>query len=101
MLKIRSRYIIKQIFDNIIERRYLSIVKYNKKHQNILNLSIKNYKIYNQIEIELIPISNYEKKIYLLIEIMKIMTLYIYILIIIKQKNINTVHLNINLKFQR
>ena len=61
MLKIRSRYIIKQIFDNIIERRYLSIVKYNKKHQNILNLSIKNYKIYNQIEIELIPISNYEK----------------------------------------
>ena len=91
MLKIRSRYIIKQIFDNIIERRYLSIVKYNKKHQNILNLSIKNYKIYNQIEIEL----------YLLIEIMKIMTLYIYILIIIKQKNINTVHLNINLKFQR
>ena len=60
MLKIRSKYIIKQIFENIIEKKNMQLVKYNKKLQNIINLSLKSYKMYNQTEIELIPVLSYK-----------------------------------------
>ena len=43
------------IFRNPRRRRFLNIVKYNKRIQNQLNLSIKDYKEYPQIEIEIIP----------------------------------------------
>ena len=62
MLKIKSRYIINLIFENISEEKYLRLIKYNKKIQNILDKSLKDYKEYNQIEIELIPISNYKNE---------------------------------------
>ena len=52
---IKSNYILSKIYDNIQKRKYLEIVKYNKKMQNRLNLSIKDYEIYTQIEIEIIP----------------------------------------------
>jgi len=60
MLKIRSKYIIKQIFENIIDKKNIQLVKYNKKLQNIINLSLKSYKMYNQTEIELIPVLSYK-----------------------------------------
>ena len=56
---IKSNYILSKIYDNIQKRKYLEIVKYNKKIQNRLNLSIKDYKEYSEIftpiEIEIIP----------------------------------------------
>ena len=55
MLKIRSNYIKKKIFKNISEKKCLQLLKFNKNIQNILHMSIKDYKLYNQIEIELIP----------------------------------------------
>ena len=56
---IKSKYILSKIYDNIPKKKKLEIVKYNKKIQNRLNLSIKDYKeyseIFSQIEIEIIP----------------------------------------------
>ena len=56
---IKSRYILSKIYNNITKKKKLEIVKYNKKIQNRINLSVKNYKEYSEtftpIEIEIIP----------------------------------------------
>ena len=54
--KISSKYIIKHIFDFLDQRILLKTVKYNKKFQNELNLSLNDYKVYSQIEIDIIPV---------------------------------------------
>ena len=57
--KIKSRYILSKIYDNMTKKKKLEIVKYNKRIQNRINLSVKNYKEYSEtftpIEIEIIP----------------------------------------------
>ena len=65
MLKIRSKYIIKRIFDNLMIKKSLLIMKINKKLQNKIDYSIKDYIEYNQIEIDLklIPDYSIERKI--------------------------------------
>ena len=59
---IKSNYFLERIYDNILKKKSLEIVKYNKKLQNRINLSIKAYKEYSekftQIEIEIIPCNN-------------------------------------------
>ena len=59
---IKSRYILSKIYDNMTKKKKLEIVKYNKKIQNRINLSIKNNKEYSEIftpiEIEIIPIKS-------------------------------------------
>ena len=56
---INSKYILKKIFDNINKEKAFKIINYNKKLQNKLDISIKDYKelfeIYSTIEIEIIP----------------------------------------------
>ena len=52
---IKSRYILSKIYNNIPKIKKLVIVKYNKRIQNRLNLSNKDYKEYCEIEIEIIP----------------------------------------------
>ena len=52
---IKSRYILSKIYDNISKRKKLLIVRYNKRMQNRLNLTIKNYEKFLEIEIEIIP----------------------------------------------
>ena len=56
---IKSRYILSKIYDIMLQKKKLEIVRCNKKIQNRLNLSIKDYKeyseIFSQIEIEIIP----------------------------------------------
>ena len=44
---VNSIYIIKFLFSFLNDKRGLEIVKYNKKAQNILDLSIKNYKLFS------------------------------------------------------
>ena len=57
--KIKSRYILSKIYDNMTKKKKLEIVKYNKKIQSRINLSVKDYKEYSEtftpIEIEIIP----------------------------------------------
>ena len=58
---IKNNYFLKIIFDNLAKNKSLGIIKYNKKIQNRLNLSINDYKLYSEhspIELELIPIKN-------------------------------------------
>ena len=55
---IKSKYILKIIFDNLKEIKSLKIIQYNKNIQNRLNISINDYKKYGDIEIELIPSKN-------------------------------------------
>ena len=52
---INSKYIIEQIFDNLLRRKMLQIIKYNKHFQKKLNISKNDYKNFIEIEIELIP----------------------------------------------
>ena len=86
---IKSNYILSKIYNNIKRRKYLEIVKYNKKIQNRLNLSIKDYKeyseIYTQIEIEIIPCEEGYGK-FINIKENEELYIIIYILMIIKKK---------------
>ena len=52
---IKSRYILSKIYNNITIKKKLEIVKYNKKIQNRINLSVNDYKEYCEVEIEIIP----------------------------------------------
>ena len=52
---INSKYILSKIYDNMTKKKKLQIVKYNKKIQNRINLSVNDYKEYCEIEIEIIP----------------------------------------------
>ena len=56
---IKSRYILSKIYNNMPKKKKLEIVKYNKKIQKRINLSVKDYKEYSEtftpIEIEIIP----------------------------------------------
>ena len=61
--KIRNRNFLRILFFKlVIEAKYLNILKYNKGLQTKLNLSLENYKKYNQIKIEVIPIENLKEK---------------------------------------
>ena len=57
---LKSDYFLQKLYDNMTKKKKLEIVKYNKRIQNRINLSVKNYKEYSEtftpIEIEIIPI---------------------------------------------
>ena len=52
---IKSDYFLQKLFYNMLKKKKLEIVKYNKKIQNRINLSVKDYKKYCEIEMEIIP----------------------------------------------
>ena len=56
--KIKSDYFLQKLYDNMTKKKKLEIIKYNKRTQNRINLSVKDYKeyseTYTQIEIEII-----------------------------------------------
>ena len=56
---LKSNYFLQKLYDNMTKKKKLEIVKYNKKIQNRINLSVKDYKEYSEtftpIEIEIIP----------------------------------------------
>ena len=57
--KIRSKYILIKIFDNLKENRLLKLVNYNKKYQKLMKIKLKDYKNeFSKIEIEIIPKEN-------------------------------------------
>lgn len=53
---LRSKYILKILFDNLTTEKTLRIIKYNKNLQSRLDISLQHYKEYFQTEIEIIPI---------------------------------------------
>ena len=53
--KIRSKCILSKIFDYLKKTKSLKIIKYNKKVQGRLNITISNFKEISQTEIIVIP----------------------------------------------
>jgi len=59
LVKIKSKYIVMKIFENLEEIRLLNIVHYNKKYQKLMKKKIKDYiNEYLKIVIEIIPKEN-------------------------------------------
>ena len=55
--EVKSDYILRKIFNNLYSKVNLKIIKNNNKLKQRLEISLKDYiKIYNEIEIEIIPI---------------------------------------------
>ena len=54
---IKSKYILKQIFANLTEKKILEIIKYNKNFQEKLKIDKNDYVEYKKIIIEVIPIN--------------------------------------------
>ena len=84
----KNDYFLQKLFNHLLKKKSLDIIKYNKKIKERINLSIKDYKeyseIYSPIEIEkkLLIINT----VNLLILMKKMKYIFIYILIIIKKK---------------
>ena len=59
---IKSDYFLQKLFNNLMKKKSLDIIKYNKNIQKRINISIKDYKeyseIYSSIEIEIKPVNN-------------------------------------------
>ena len=56
--KIKSKYILKQVFDFLDKGILLKTVKYNKNIQTDLEIGLNDYKNYSEIEIDIIPSEN-------------------------------------------
>ena len=59
---LKNDYFLQKLFHNLLKKKSLYIIKYNKKIKERINISIKDYKeyseIYSSIEIELKPVNN-------------------------------------------
>ena len=78
LLNIKSIYILKQILDILDESILLNLIRYNKYHQNKLNIDINTYKEAKKIEIEIIPYYQCDKEKFINIPIKKEMFFHIY-----------------------
>jgi len=60
--KLKSNYILKKLFYNLLKNKSLDIIKYNNKLKERMSINIKDYKeyseIYSSIEIEIKPVNN-------------------------------------------
>ena len=59
---LKSDYFLQLLFNNLVKKKSLYIIKYNNNIKNRMNISIKDYKeyseIYSTIEIEIKPVNN-------------------------------------------
>ena len=55
MTNLKSDYFLRKLYDIMSKKKKLEIIRFNKKMQNRINLSVKDYKEYCEIEIEIIP----------------------------------------------
>ena len=59
IVNIKSKYILRIIFNNLEKKKLLDISKYNKNIKEKINININDYKEYSDlIEIEIKPINN-------------------------------------------
>ena len=59
---LKNDYFLQKLFNNLLKKKSLGIIKYNKNIKQRLNISIKDYKeyseIYSSIEIEIKTVNN-------------------------------------------
>ena len=65
---IKSKYILRIIFDNLIDIKSLSIIRFNKSLQNKLDIDINTYIEMCKIKINIYPIREFERKLINIIE---------------------------------
>ena len=82
---IKSKYILKLIFNNLLYKKMLNLSKYNNKIKNRLNIDNNDYKNFTNIEIEIVPFVNEYCK-FINFPKKKKEIIFIYILMIIKKK---------------
>ena len=59
LIKIKSKYIVIKIFENLNQHKLLDIIRYNKKYQKMMKKKLKDYKYESfKIVIEIIPKEN-------------------------------------------
>ena len=58
LINVKSKYILKQIYDNLKINIFLNIIRHNKSLQQKLDININDYKIASSIKIDIIPESN-------------------------------------------
>ena len=60
--KLKCKYILQILFNNLFKKKSLEIIKYNKDLKNRISISVKDYKeyseMYSSIEIEIKPVNN-------------------------------------------
>ena len=61
--KIRSLYILKKILNNLSQRKFLKIIKYNNQIKKRLQINLNDYIEFSKIEIEIIPAEDKSGKI--------------------------------------
>ena len=85
---LKSDYFLIKLFNHLMKKKTLEIIKYNKNIKNRININIKDYKeyseIYSSIEIEITLLK--VNMVNLLILTKKIKCIYIFILMITKKK---------------
>ena len=86
---IKSKLILKKVFNNLPTSNLLKIIKYNKKLKNIFNIKNTHYYELSQIEIELKPIK-YEcgKFINILDKKMSLIFKYILMTVLLTKRDI-------------
>ena len=63
---IKSKHILKLIFNILSKKNFFEIISHNKKLQNILNINIKHYEDFTKIELEIIPsLDFFDKNIFI------------------------------------
>ena len=59
---LKNDYFLRNVFNNLLKKKSLDIVKYNKNIKNRINININNYKEYSEkyssIEIEINPFND-------------------------------------------
>ena len=59
---LKSDFFLRKLFNNLLRKKSLNIIKYNNNIKERINLSIKDYKeyseLYSSIEIEMKPAKN-------------------------------------------
>ena len=59
---LKNDFFLQKLFNHLLKKKILDIIKYNKKIKGRINISIKDYKeyseIYSSIEIEIKPVKN-------------------------------------------
>jgi hypothetical protein len=59
--KLKNDYFLQNLFDYLLKKKSLDIIKYNKNIKKRINISIKDYKayseIYTSIEIDIKPVN--------------------------------------------
>ena len=53
LANIKSKYIMKQIFQNLKEINFINIIRYNKTIKNRIDITLEDYKKYTKIEIKI------------------------------------------------